>query len=75
MNIVKRYSLHCTAILTHWCFVAEVSIGFDQTSYTVSEPSGVVELVVNILGRVSEPFSISYGTLDGTAVGECRCDR
>ena len=45
-------------------------VGFEHTSYTVEESAGMIQLTVDIVGRTTRPVSISYSTLDDTAIGE-----
>lgn len=45
-------------------------IGFEHTSYIVEESAGMIQLTVDIVGRTNRPISISYSTLDDTAIGE-----
>lgn len=51
------------------CLIADVVIGFEHTSYIVEESAGMIQLTVDI-GRTNRPISISYSTLDDTAIGE-----
>ena len=50
--------------------ITDVIIGFENTSYTVEESAGTIQLTVDIVGRTTRPFSISYSTLNDTATGE-----
>ena len=45
-------------------------IGFEETAYTVEESEGTIELIVNVVGTSRNPLSISYTTMNDTAVGE-----
>lgn len=51
-------------------FFIDIFVGFDQTSYTVKESEDSVLLVINVIGVVDAPLSLSYSTVNGTAVGE-----
>ena len=50
--------------------ITDVTVGFEHTSYTVDESAGMIRLTVDIVGRTNRPISISYRTLNDTAIGE-----
>ena len=52
------------------CLVIDVVIGFEHTSYTVEESAGMIQLTVDIVGRTNRPISVSFLTLNDTAIGE-----
>lgn len=52
------------------CLVTDVVIGFEHTSYTVEESAGMIQLTVDIVGRTNRPISVSFRTLNDTAIGE-----
>ncbi len=46
-----------------------VRIGFDPTSYVVSESDGTVSFVIVKNGQNQAPVSVQFSTADGTATG------
>ena len=45
-------------------------MGFDPTSYTVSESGGFANITVVKQGNTSQAVSVEFTTADGTAIGE-----
>ena len=58
----------------HWLVLSDLSIGFQEVSYTVSESAGVIELTVSPDGTggvpdVGVPLGVRITSRDGSAEG------
>ena len=49
---------------------SDVTIGFEQISYTISEDIGTLEVVVRTMEMLAQPVIVTLTTKDGTAVCE-----
>ena len=48
-----------------------VTIGFNQSSYTVTEGAGSVSVMVDVQGSLARDVVVTLSTVDGTAMGRC----
>ena len=50
--------------------MSDVTIGFEQSSYTIPEAIGTLEVVVKAVGTLAQPVTVTLTTKDGTAICE-----
>jgi len=48
-----------------------VTIGFNQSTYTVTEGVSSVSVMVDVQGSLARDVVVTLSTVDGTAVGGC----
>ena len=50
--------------------MSDVTIGFEQSSYTIPEAIGALEVVVKAVGTLAQPVTVTLTTKFGTAICE-----
>ena len=73
-NDCKVFLNYYTHPFLHWLVLSDLSIGFQEVSYTVSESAGVIELTVSPDGTggipgVGVPLGVRITSRDGSAEG------
>jgi len=48
-----------------------VTIGFNQSTYIVTEGAGNVSVTVDVQGSLARDVVVTLSTVDGTAMGRC----
>ena len=72
-HVVIGYAVTCTSLLKSSFVCIDVTIGFNQTEFTVSEDIGQIQLclvmIVPASGAISFSIVVTAETQDGTAYG------